>query len=118
MGLSQVPESAAQRALGRLRWQDLRPFSQSAPGAMVRAAQNVAWTYGLQSAEELLVLIARPREGAVLTLRLPGAMGGSLLDPEAGSEIQPVTIDAGPWNLTTFPVPPGRTVALVLARHR
>jgi hypothetical protein len=115
---SQVPDSAAQRALGRLRWQDLRPFSQSAPGAMVRAAQNVAWTYGLQSAEELLVYIARPREGAVLTLRLPGAMGGSLLDPEAGSEVQPVTIDAAPWNLTTFTVPPGRTVALVLTRHR
>jgi hypothetical protein len=115
---SQDPGSAVQGILARLGWQDLRPLSQSAPGAMVRAAQNVAWTYGLQSDDELLVYIARPSERAMLTLRLPGTMAGSLLDPEAGSVVRSVRIDTRPWDVTTFAVPPGRTVALVLARSR
>jgi hypothetical protein len=45
-------------------------------------------------------------------------MAGSLLDPEAGHELQPVRIDAPPWTLTTLPVPPGRAVVLVLTRVR
>jgi hypothetical protein len=115
---SQDPESAVQHTLGRLRWQDLRPLSQSAPGAMVRAAQNVAWTYGLQSDDELLVYMARPQHDASITLRLPETMAGSLLDPEAGNEIQPLRIDTRPWDLTTLPVPPGRAVVLVLTLVR
>jgi hypothetical protein len=115
---SQDPESAVQHTLGRLRWQDLRPLSQSAPGAMVRAAQNVAWTYGLQSDDELLVYMARPQHDASVTLRLPGTMAGSLLDPEVGNEIQPLRIETRPWDLTTLSLPPGRAVVLVLTRVR
>jgi len=115
---SQVPESAVQQTLGRLRWQDLRRISQSASGAMVRATRNVSWTYGLQSDEELLVYMARPTHDASVTLRLPGTMAGSLLDPEAGTEIRPVRIEAPPWTLTTLPVPPGRAVVLVVTRVR
>ena len=115
---TRLPQSAVQQTLGQLRWQNLRPVSQSAPGAMVRAARNVAGTYGLQSDEELLVYVVEPREDAMLTLRLPGSMAGSLLDPEAGSEVRSVRIDTRPWDLTRFTVPPGRNVVLVLARDR
>ncbi len=115
---SQAPGSAVQRTLARLRWQNLRRISPSAPGAMIRSATNVSWMYGLQSNEEFLVYMAQPRQDAILTLRLPGTMAGSLLDPEAGHEIQAVRIDTRPWDLTTVAVPPGRAVALVLTRVR
>jgi hypothetical protein len=115
---SQDPGSPVRETLSRLRWQDLQRMSQSAPGAHVRATQNVSWTYGLQSDAELFVYMARPRQDASVTLRIPGTMAGSLLDPEAGHELQPVRIDAPPWTLTTLPVPPGRAVVLVLTRVR
>jgi hypothetical protein len=85
---------------------------------MVRATQNVSWTYGLQSDAALLLYMARPERNARVTLRLPGPMAGALLDPEAGNEIQPVRIETRPGDLTTLPVPPGRAVVLVLTRVR
>jgi hypothetical protein len=85
---------------------------------MVRAAQNVAWTYGLQSDDELLVYMARPQHDASITLRLPETMAGSLLDPDVGNEIQPLRIETRPWDLTTLSLPPGRAVVLVLTRVR
>jgi hypothetical protein len=115
---SQDPGSVVQGILARLRWQDLRRISQSAPGAMVRATRNVSWTYGLQSDAELFVYMARPQHDASVTLRLPGTMAGSLFDPEGGNEIQAVRIETRPWDLTTLPVPPGRAVVLVLTRVR
>ena len=115
---SQDPGSAVRRALTRLRWQDLRRVEPGARGAMVVGFQDVSWTYGLQSDEELLLYMADPHQNASVTLSLPGPMAGSLFDPEAGNEVQPVRIDAPPWTLTTLPVPPGRTVALVLTRVR
>ena len=93
-------------------------MTQSEPGALVRAARNVSWTYGLQSDAELFVYMARPERDATVTLRLPGTMTGSLLDPEDGKELRPVWIETRPWDLVTLPVPPGRAVVLVLARVR
>jgi len=108
-----------ERVLERLRWRDLRWIRQSAPGAMVRAAYKVAWTYGLQSDEELLVYVAEPRLGASITLRLPGTMTGSLVDPRTGDEIQPVRIEAPPSDLVGLDLPTGRAAAvLVLSRSR
>jgi hypothetical protein len=115
---SQDPGSAVRRALTRLRWQDLRRVAPGASGAMVVGFQDVSWTYGLQSDEELLLYMADPHQNASVTLSLPGPMAGSLFDPEAGNEVQPVRIETDPWDLTTFTVPPGRTVALVLTRVR
>lgn len=115
---SQDPASPVQETLARLRWQDLRRLAQSEPGALVRATRNVSWTYGLQSDEELFVYMARPQHDASVTLRLPGTMAGSLLDPEAGNELQPVRIEARAWDLVTLPVPPGRAVVLVLTLVR
>ena len=115
---NQDPGSPVQETLARLRWQDLRRMTQSEPGALVRAARNVSWTYGLQSDAELFVYMARPERDATVTLRLPGTMTGSLLDPEDGKELRPVWIETRPWDLVTLPVPPGRAVVLVLARVR
>ena len=112
------PESAVQRALARLNWAALRQFSQSAPGAMVRATRNVPWTYGLQGDTQLLLYLARPQPDASVTLRLPGTMAGSLLDPEAGGEIRAVRIETRPWDFSVLPVPSGRAVVLVLSRAR
>ena len=115
---NQRQDSAVQQALARLGWESLRRSSQSAPGAMVRAAYHVSWTYCLQSQEELLVYIAQPGERASLSLRLPGTMAGWLLDPEEGDEIGPVRVETLPWDITMLPVPAGRAAVLVLARVR
>jgi hypothetical protein len=108
-----------ERILKGLRWRDLRRIRQSAPGAMVRATSAVSWTYGLQSDEELLVYVAEPRQGASLTLRLPGTMTGSLVDPETGDEIQPVRIESRPGDLVRLSLParPG-AIVLTLTRSR
>ena len=102
--------------LRRLRWRDLRMVRQSAPGAMVRAAYEVSWTYGLQSDAELLVYVSEPRQGASLTLRLPGTMAGSLVDPGTGDDIQPLRVDTGPWELARLDLPPRRAVVVMLRR--
>ena len=115
---NQDPDSAVQRTLAQLRWQHLGRVSPGAPGAMVRAAHNARWTYCLQSEEELFVYIAQPRQGASLAFRLPGTMAGSLLDPEAGHEVQPVRIETRPWEVSGLEVPPGRAAVLVLTRVR
>jgi hypothetical protein len=107
-----------ERILERLRWWDLRRIPRSAPGAMVLDAHRVSWTYGLQSDEELLVYVAEPRQGASLTLRLPGTMTGSLLDPDTGDEIQPIRIETRPWDLTRLDLPASRAAALALSRSR
>src|SRR5450759_2560445 len=107
------------RVLERLRWRDLRWIRQSAPGAMVRAAYNVSWTYGLQSDEQLLVYVAEPRQGARLELRLPGTMTGSLIDPATGDDIQPVQIGTPLTGLVGVELPAGRAAIVVaLCRRR
>jgi hypothetical protein len=105
-----------EQALDQVRWRELRWIRRAAPGAMVRAAYEVSWTYELQSTEVLAVFVAQPRQGASLTLRLPGSMRGSLLDPDTGKEIVPVHVETVPQELVRLGVPPGR--AVVLALHR
>ena len=105
-----------ERVLQRLRWRDLRLVRQSSPGAMVRASHEVSWTQGMQSDDELLVYVSRPRQGASLTLRLPGSMSGSLVNPDSGEDIQSVRIDSGPWELKRLSLPPRQAVAVVLRR--
>ena len=107
-----------ERVLERLRWRDLRWIRQSAPGAMVRAAYRVAWTYGLQSDEELLVYVAEPRRGASLTLWLPGTMTGSIVNPDTGDEIQPIRIETRPGDRVGLELPAGRAIVLALGRNR
>jgi hypothetical protein len=109
---------AIQRILDRLQWRELRRIPQSAPGAMVRATENVAWTYGLQSDDELLVYVAEPQEGASVTLRLPATMTGALLDPQTGGEIQPLRMAARPWDITRVDVPPASAAVLALSVAR
>ena len=106
----------AERVLQRLRWQDLRLVRQSSPGAMVRAAHDVSWAQGLQSDDEPLVYVSRPRQDASLTLRLPGSMGGSLVDPDSGEDIQSVRIDSRPWEIKRLNLPPRGAVVVVLRR--
>ena len=106
------------RILQRMRWRDLRLAVRSAPGAMLRAAHEVSWTYGLQSEDELLVYVSEPRQGASLTLRLPGTMVGSLLDPDTGNDIQTVRIDTSPWGLTRLNLPPRTAIVVALRRLR
>lgn len=117
-GWSLQPGSDLQNVLGRLRWSALRRVTQSAPGAMVRASRNVAWTCALQSDVELFLYMARPQRDASVTLRLPGTMAGSMLDPDAGNEIGAIRIDPPPWDLTVLPVPPGKAVILALTQVR
>ena len=105
-----------ERVLRRLRWQDLRQVRQSSPGAMVRAVHDVSWAQGLQSDDQLLVYVSRPRQGASLTLRLPGSMGGSLVDPDSGEDILPVRIDSRPWEIRRLNLPPRGAVVVVLRR--
>jgi hypothetical protein len=85
---------------------------------MIRAAHEVSWTYGLQSDDELLVYVSEPRQGASLTLRLPGPMTGSLIDPDTGHDIQAFRIDTGAWEIRRLSLParPSVVVALQL-RH-
>jgi hypothetical protein len=84
---------------------------------MVRAAYEVSWTYGLQSDDELLVFVSEPRPGASLTLRLPGTMMGSLVDPDTGEDIRPIRIDTQAWELTRLNLPPRPAIVLMLRRH-
>jgi hypothetical protein len=107
-----------ERVLDRVRRRDLRWIRQSAPGAIVRAAYEVSWTYGLQSDEALIVFVAEPRQGASLTLSLQGTMSGSLLDPKTGKEILPVRVETAPRDLVEVELPAGRAVVLALGRER
>jgi hypothetical protein len=107
-----------ERILQRMRWRDLRLAVRSAPGVMLRAAHEVSWTHGLQSEDELLVYVSEPRRGASLTLRLPGTMVGSLIDPDTGNDIQPVRIDTSPWALTRLNLPPRAAIVVALRRLR
>jgi hypothetical protein len=100
--------------LQRMRRRDLRLVRPSTPGAMVRAAHGVSWTYGLQSDDQLLVFVSEPRNGASLTLRLPGTMVGSLLDPHTGNDIQTIRIDTRPWELTRLNLPHRPAVVVAL----
>jgi hypothetical protein len=116
---SQAPESAVQRTLARLRWRDLHPIAQSSPGAMVLGAQDVSWTYGLQSDEDVLFYMTQPAPGASVTLCLPATMEGALLDPEAGHEVRQIRIEMRrPWDIRIVALPPGRDVVLMLSRVR
>jgi len=105
-----------EQILQRVRWRDLRLVLPSAPGSMVRAAHEVSWTYGLQSDDELLVYVSEPEQGASLTLRLPGTMVGSLVDPDTGNDIQPVRLDTSPWALTRLSLPPRTAIVVALRR--
>jgi hypothetical protein len=99
-------------------WRDLRLVPRSDPSAMVRAAYEVSWTYGLQGDDTLLVYVSESRPGASLTLRLPGTMSGSLLDADTGKDIEPIRIDSGPWELTRLNIPIRRALVLMLRRMR
>jgi hypothetical protein len=103
-----------ERILQRVRWRDLRLTARSTPGAMVRAAYELSWTYALQSDSELIVYVSEPRPGASLTLRLPGAMTGSFVDPDTGEDIQRIRIDTPAWELTRLNLPPRRAIVVVL----
>jgi hypothetical protein len=109
-------KAAVESILRRVRWRDLRLMAQSAPGAMVRAAHEVSWTHGLQSDNELVVYVAEPRPGASLTLRLPGAMAGWLLDPETGNEIRAIRVDGPAREISRLSLPPGPAVVVLLRR--
>jgi hypothetical protein len=107
-----------ERILDRVEWRNLRWIRLGAPGAMVRDAHEVSWAYELQSDEALVALVAEPREGASLTLSLPGIMSGSLLDQKTGKEILPVRVETAPQDLVGLELPTGRSVVLVLHRGR
>ncbi len=81
---------------------------------MVRDAQNVSWTYELESERDLLVYVRQPMPGAGLTLLLPGGMTGAILDAETGDEVEPVHIEAA--GHSRLEIPAGRTVAVALSR--
>jgi hypothetical protein len=106
------------RILALLQWRDLRLVARSAPGAMLRDAGQVAWTYGLESDGQLLVYARQPRPGASLTLNVPGPMAGWLLDPDTGAQIAPVQIESLPPALTAVGLPTRRAVVLALHRVR
>jgi hypothetical protein len=107
-----------ERILHRVSQLDLRWIRQGVQGAMVREARQVAWAYGLQGDEALIVLVAEPREGANLTLSLPGTMTGSLLDLKTEKEILPLRVVTAPRDLVGLDLPAGRTVVLVLTGER
>jgi hypothetical protein len=62
--------------------------------------------------------VSEPRQGASLTLRLPGTMVGSLVDPDTGHDIQPIRIDTSPWALTRLNLPPRTAIVVALRRLR
>jgi hypothetical protein len=105
-----------ERILQRLRWRELRLTPPSTAGAMVRAAHESAWTYGLQGGGQLLLYVSEPGPGASLTLRLPGTMVGSLIDPDTGGDIRPIRIDSQPWELTRLNLPASAAVVVMLHR--
>jgi len=107
-----------ERVLKMVQWRDLRQVARSAPGVMLLDADKVSWTYGLESAQEMLVYVRQPRQGASLTLRLPDTMVGALVDAETGDQLQPLRIEGRPSEIIKLSVPPGRAVALVLRRSR
>ena len=45
--------SGVERSLRRVRWRDLRFVARSSAAARLRNADKVAWTYGLESAQDL-----------------------------------------------------------------
>jgi hypothetical protein len=107
-----------ERVLNRVQWRELRQVARSAPGVMLLNAEEVSWTYGLESEQEMLVYVRQPKPGASLTMRLPATMVGALLDAETGDEIQPLRIEGRPSELTTLSIPTSRAVAVVLRRSR
>ena len=106
------------RILERLLVQDLREVRIGGPGAMVRAAHEAAWAYARQSDTKLLVYVRDAMEGAPLTLRLPGTMTGSLIDPDSGEEIESLSIQTHAWDIPRLPLPVRHGIALVLTWQR
>lgn len=107
-----------ERVLSRVQGRDLRQVVRGTPGAMLRDADSVSWTYGLESEQELLVYVRQPRQGASVTLRLPTMMVGWLIDAQTGDQIQPLRIEGRPSEPSRLIIPPSRAVALVLRRAR
>ncbi len=101
-----------------MRWRDLRFVARSSAAARLRNADNVAWTYGLESAQDLLVYVRQPRLGASLTLLLPGTMTGAILDADTGEEIEELRIEGDPTGHTILAIPPRMAVAVALHLER
>lgn len=114
------PESGPgiSRILERLQTQSLLETRVGAPGGMLRATYGTSWVYSLQSDRELFVYMRDATQGAHLTLRLPGTMTGSLIDPDSGEEIQSLRIETQPWDITRLQLPARRGIALVLTQDR
>ncbi len=103
------------RILRRVRWRELRLAPRSAAGAMLRDADQVSWTYSLQGDRELLVYVRQPRPGAMLTMVLPGAMHGAILDAATGDEVERLRVGEGADTHTRLSIPAGKTVVVVLS---
>jgi hypothetical protein len=106
--------AGVERSLRLVRWRELRLTARSAPGAMLRDAENIAWTYGLESERDLLVYVRQPRPGASLTLLLPGPMTGAILDADTGQEIEGLRIEGHQAEHTKLSIPAGMAVAVAL----
>ena len=113
-----ISAPAVERILERVASKELRWIRRSDREAMVRASYEAAWVHELHSDEALIAYVAVPREGASLTLSLPGRMSGSLMDPDTAKDIRPVRLDPAPGDLVALDLPLARAVVLVLQRDR
>jgi len=113
-----VSAPAVERILERVASKELRWIRRSDREAMVRASYEAAWVHELHSDEALIAYVAEPREGASLTLSLPGRMSGSLMDPDTAKDIRPVRLDPAPGEFVPLELPLARAVVLVLQRDR
>ncbi len=110
-------ENAAvvERILTRVpHWQTLRLVPRGADGAILRDARQVAWTYGLESGDEMVVFLRQARDGATVTLQPTRPMDGVFIDAESGADLQSTHLEPGRERLIVLPVPTGRAVALAL----
>jgi hypothetical protein len=106
------------RILRHVDWPTMRLAAPGEPGAMLRYAENVSWTYGIENGQDLLVYVRQPRGGATLTLALPGSMTGALFDAETGEQIEALRIEARPREQATVVIPRRMAVAVVLNSRR
>jgi hypothetical protein len=107
-----------ERILQHVDWRTMRLVAPGEPGAMLRYAENVSWTYGIENGRDLLLYVRQPRAGATLTLALPGSMTGALFDAETGEQIEALRIEARPQERAIVAIPPRRAVAVALNSER
>lgn len=95
---------------------DARNAGAGEDGSILRGSNRVDWVFSMQCEDAAFLYVARPREGATLSLRLPRSMRLTIADVDDGrSEPRDVTIDA-PWAATSLDLPAARTAVIVEMR--